>query len=185
MTGCASICGFLASQLWLNGKILTYTFFLKQRQNQGLFLPDYQHSPLLGELWQSLYSWKMKPGVPIYFCFCVIIHCTKVYWRTLLLNCLFCFHCRKMGLTILLILHPLTCDLQSCDAAGFPWIQWPDACQNLCICPCTEFRERVFLPQLWYFFTDEIFSSTQAIRTLCHCELYNYFKYIYPMEKLI
>lgn len=30
----------------------------------------------------------------------------------------------------------------------------------------TEFRERVFLPQLWYFFTDKIFSSTQAIRTL-------------------
>lgn len=71
-----------------------------------------------------------------------------------------------MDLTILLILHPLTCDLQSWDAAGFPWIQRPDACQNLCICPCTEFRERVFLPQLWYFFTDEIFSSTQAIREL-------------------
>lgn len=40
-----------------------------------------------------------------------------------------------MGLTIPHILHPLTCDLQSCNAVGFPWIQWPDVCQNLCVCP--------------------------------------------------
>lgn len=167
---CLELNNLLSWHFWLPCIIVVAEFltcccclFKTEAKLRPVFFCDHQHSPVLGELW-SLY-YRRSSQEYLCFCLCISIHYTEVYWRRFLFKLFILFSFQENGPYY--SSYPPSPDLWSAvlQCCWFPMdpMTW---CLPKPVHLPTEFRERVFLPQLWYFFTDEIFSSTQAIRTL-------------------